>query len=37
VPVLVAGADLPATQQLPAPLRPLSQRQALRIDDETFR
>jgi FHA domain-containing protein/TIR domain-containing protein len=33
IPVLVQGAELPKAEELPAPLRPLTVRQTLRIDD----
>lgn len=36
IPTLVGGASLPAEDALPEPLRPLSRRQALEIDDERY-
>jgi ABC-type multidrug transport system ATPase subunit len=36
VPVLVGGADVPREDDLPEPLKPLSRRQAVRIDVESF-
>jgi TIR domain len=37
VPILINGAKLPEPAELPESLRPLARRQAVRLDDETFR
>lgn len=37
IPVLVGGADLPSTEDLPEDLEPLTRRQAIRLSDETWR
>lgn len=36
VPVLVGGAELPGAPSLPAPLQPLTERQAVRLRDDMF-
>src|SRR5690349_18579701 len=37
IPVLVDGAQMPEEDEVPAPLRPLRRRQAVRLDHPTFR
>ena len=37
VPVLIHGADLPPSESLPEPIRPLVRRQSARLGDATFR
>ncbi|MGE3289135.1 MAG: toll/interleukin-1 receptor domain-containing protein [Pseudonocardia sp.] len=36
IPVLIDGADMPRDDELPAALRPLAHRQAIRVDHDTF-